>query len=62
MGSENVRLIPMEETEEEIRIKAAIFKLKQYDNNIVDNLEALANLAEKNKALFVMGLNFLKRK
>jgi hypothetical protein len=62
MSKENIVLIPMEETTEEIRIKEAIKKLKKFDNNVVENLEALANLAEKNKVLFSLGLNYLKRR
>lgn len=44
------------------KLMAAIEKLKKFDPEIVKHLEDLANLAEKNKPLFLLGLNFLKRK
>ena len=62
MSSNNVILIPMNETAEEERLSAAIAKLKKFDQNIVVHLEQLADLAERNKPLFNVGLNFLKRR
>jgi hypothetical protein len=52
----------MEETEEEIRLKNAISKLKKFDKDAVLHLEQLADLAERNKSLFTLGLTFLKRR
>lgn len=61
-NSSNVTLIPIEQTQDEARINKAILKLKLYDPNIVLHLEQLADLAERNKPLFNLGLNFLKRR
>jgi hypothetical protein len=61
-NSNNILLIPMEETEEEIRLKNAISKLKKFDKDAVLHLEQLADLAERNKSLFTLGLTFLKRR
>ena len=62
MSSENVFVIPMEISQDEQRINAAIAKLKKFDPAIVLHLEQLADLAERNKPLFNLGLNFLKRR
>ena len=59
----NNNIIILEETtEEEQRINDAIKKLKQFDKEIVLHLEQLADLAQRNKPLFTLGLNFLKRR
>ena len=57
-----VTLTPMEQTKDEIRLQEAIKKLKKFDNEILLHLEQLADLAERNKPLFTLGLNFLKRR
>jgi hypothetical protein len=62
MSKEDVVLVPMEQTQDEIRLSAAIKKLKKFDSDIVSHLEQLADLAERNKPLFNIGLNFLKRR
>ena len=62
MGAENITVIPMDQTKDEVRIIEAIKKLKRYDSDIVNHLEQLADLAERNKPLFNLGLGFLKRR
>lgn len=62
MGANSVTLIPMEQTKEEQRLQEALKKLKRYDSDIITHLEQLANLAERNKPLFNLGLAFLKRR
>jgi hypothetical protein len=52
----------MEQTKDEIRLQEAIKKLKRFDTEIVLHLEQLADLAESNKLMFNLGLNFLKRR
>jgi hypothetical protein len=61
MNNNNVEIISVEISLDETRLNNAIKKLKQFDKDIVLHLEQLANLAEKNKAMFNLGLNFLKR-
>lgn len=60
--TEATKIIPVEETLKEIRIKKAIEKLNKFDKDIVLHLEQLADLAETNKFMFQMGLNFLKKR
>lgn len=55
-------IIPEEQSINEQRIQAAIAKLSKFDKDIVLHLEQLAELAEKNKPLFLIGLNFLKKR
>ena len=62
MSKEDVFVIPMEVSQDEQKINAAIAKLKKFDPQIVLHLEQLADLAERNKPLFNLGLNFLKRR
>jgi hypothetical protein len=62
MGAEAVTLITMEHTSEELRLNSAISKLRKFDKDIVIHLEQLADLAESNKMLFNLGLNFLKKR
>ena len=52
----------MEETVDEKRLQEAIKKLRKFDKDIILHLEQLADLAERNKPLFNIGLNFLKRR
>jgi len=61
MNNNNVTILE-ETTEEEIKINEAIKKLKLFDKDIVLHLEQLADLAQRNKPLFTLGLNFLKRR
>jgi hypothetical protein len=58
----NTITILEELTEEDTRINEAIKKLKVFDKDIVLHLEQLADLAQRNKPLFTLGLNFLKRR
>jgi hypothetical protein len=62
MNERDAVLIPIEQTAEEIRLNNAIEKLRKFDNDIVKHLEQLADLAEKNKPLFNIGIGFLKRR
>jgi len=62
MEATQINIIPVEQTIDEARLQDAIVKLKKYDNDIVLHLEQLANLAEKNKYLFNIGLTFLKNR
>ena len=62
MGAENITVIPANQVIDNDRLEKAINKLKRFDQDIILHLEQLADLAEKNKPLFNLGLNFLKRR